>query len=208
MDEDTRRRCLEPFFTTKGEQGTGLGLAMVYGMVQRHSADIDIRSMVGLGTTVRLSFSRQSASIAHAGESAAPLAPLASLARLRILVVDDDPLLLKSLRDILEGDGHEVTTANGGQDGIDRFDDALQRGAAFAVVISDLGMPYVDGRKVASAIKDLSPSTPIILLTGWGQRLVAEGDVPVHVDRVLGKPPKLNQLREALRVATNPTNLS
>jgi PAS domain S-box-containing protein len=205
MDEDTRRRCLEPFFTTKGEQGTGLGLAMVYGMVQRHSADIDIRSMVGLGTTVRLSFSRQSASTALADESAAPLAPLV---RLRILVVDDDPLLLKSLRDILEGDGHEVTTANGGQDGIDRFDDALQRGAAFAVVISDLGMPYVDGRKVASAIKDLSPSTPIILLTGWGERLVAEGDVPVHVDRVLGKPPKLNQLREALRVAANPTNLS
>ena len=178
---------------------------MVYGIVQRHSADIDIRSMVGLGTTVRLSFSRQSASTAPAGESAAPPA---SLARLRILVVDDDPLLLKSLRDILEGDGHEVTTANGGQEGIDRFGDALQRGAAFAVVISDLGMPYVDGRKVASAIKDLSPSTPIILLTGWGQRLAAEGDVPVHVDRVLGKPPKLKQLREALRVASNPTNLS
>jgi CheY-like chemotaxis protein len=171
---------------------------MVYGMIQRHSADIDIRSMNGLGTTVRLSFSRQSAGTALAGESAAP-----SLPRLRILVVDDDPLLLKSLRDILEGDGHEVTTANGGQDGIDFFHTALQRGAAFAVVISDLGMPYVDGRKVAGAVKNLSPSTPVILLTGWGQRLVAEGDVPAHVDRVLGKPPKLNQLREALRFATN-----
>jgi CheY-like chemotaxis protein len=177
---------------------------MVYGMVQRHSADIDIRSMDGIGTTVRLSFSRQSASTALAGESAALLP---SLPRLRILVVDDDPLLLKSLRDILEGDGHEVTTANGGQDGIDFFHTALQRGAAFSVVISDLGMPYVDGRKVAGAVKNLSPSTPVILLTGWGQRLIAEGDVPAHVDRVLGKPPKLNQLREALRVATNLTNV-
>jgi CheY-like chemotaxis protein len=111
------------------------------------------------------------------------------------------------LRDILEADGHEVTTANGGQDGIDFFRAALQRGAAFAVVISDLGMPYVDGRKVASAIKDLSPSTPVILLTGWGQRLVAGGDIPAHVDRVLGKPPKLSQLREALRVAANMTNV-
>ncbi|HWS67071.1 MAG TPA: PAS domain S-box protein [Steroidobacteraceae bacterium] len=204
MDEDTRLHCLEPFFTTKGERGTGLGLAMVYGMVQRHSADIDIRSMDGIGTTVRLSFSRRSASTPLASESAAPLP---SLPRLRILVVDDDPLLLKSLRDILEGDGHEVTTANGGQDGIDFFRADLQRGAAFAVVISDLGMPYVDGRKVASAIKDLSPSTPVILLTGWGQRLIAEGEVPAHVDRVLGKPPKLNQLREALRVATNLTHV-
>jgi PAS domain S-box-containing protein len=195
MDEDTRRRCLEPFFTTKGERGTGLGLAMVYGMVKRHSADIDIRSTVGDGTTVRLSFSCQSASIPLAGESAAVVP---ALPRLRILVVDDDPLLLKSLRDILEGDGHEVTTANGGQEGIDGFHAALQRGAAFAVVISDLGMPYIDGRKVASAIKNLSPSTPVILLTGWGQRLIAEGDVPAYVDRVLSKPPKLKQLREAL----------
>jgi CheY-like chemotaxis protein len=100
-----------------------------------------------------------------------------------------------------------VSTANGGQDGIDFFRADLQRGAAFDVVISDLGMPYVDGRKVASAIKDLSPSTPVILLTGWGQRLVAEGDIPAHVDLVLGKPPKLGQLREALRVATNLTNV-
>jgi PAS domain S-box-containing protein len=204
MDEDTRLRCLEPFFTTKGERGTGLGLAMVYGMVQRHSADIDIRSMDGIGTAVRLSFSRQAAGTPLARESAAPLP---SLPRLRILVVDDDPLLLKSLRDILKADGHEVSTANGGQDGIDFFRADLQRGAAFDVVISDLGMPYVDGRKVASAIKDLSPSTPVILLTGWGQRLVAEGDIPAHVDLVLGKPPKLGQLREALRVATNLTNV-
>ena len=204
MDEDTRLHCLEPFFTTKGERGTGLGLAMVYGMVQRHSADIDIRSMDGIGTTVRLSFVRQSASTPLASEAAAPLP---SLPPLRILVVDDDPLLLKSLRDILEADGHEVTTANGGQDGIDFFRADLQRGAAFAVVISDLGMPYVDGRKVARAIKDLSPSTPVILLTGWGQRLIAEGEVPAHVDRVLSKPPKLNQLREALRFTTNLTNV-
>jgi len=56
MDEDTRRRCLEPFFTTKGERGTGLGLAMVYGTMQRHSADIEIESAVGKGTTMRLSF--------------------------------------------------------------------------------------------------------------------------------------------------------
>ena len=56
MDEDTRRRCLEPFYTTKGERGTGLGLAMVYGMVQRHSAELEIESALGQGTTVRLIF--------------------------------------------------------------------------------------------------------------------------------------------------------
>jgi CheY-like chemotaxis protein len=118
--------------------------------------------------------------------------------RLRILVVDDDPMLLKSLRDILETDGHAVVAANGGQAGIDAFRAAQAGSEPFAVVITDLGMPYVDGRKVAGAVKKASPPTPVILLTGWGQRLVIEGDVPPDVDRVLNKPPKLRELREAL----------
>ena len=118
--------------------------------------------------------------------------------RLRLLVVDDDPLLLKSLRDILESDGHVVVTANDGRACIDAFHAAETRGDSFAAVITDLGMPYVDGRKVATAIKAASPSTPVILLTGWGQRLLSEDDVPAHVDRVLSKPPKLRELREAL----------
>ena len=113
-------------------------------------------------------------------------------------MVDDDPLLLKSLCDTLEGDGHQIATANGGQAGIDTFRAAQDRGEPFEAVITDLGMPMVDGRKVASAIKAASPSTPVILLTGWGLRLVADGDIPPHVDLVLSKPPKRRQLQEAL----------
>ena len=195
MDEATRRRCLEPFFTTKGERGTGLGLAMVYGMVQRHGADIEIDSTVGKGTTMRLIFP---VSTAPATASAEPGIGFTVPSRLRILVVDDDPMLLKSLRDILETDGHAVTIANGGQAGIDAFRAAQARNELFAIVITDLGMPDVDGRKVAGAIKSASPSTPVILLTGWGQRLLIEGDVPPDVNRVLNKPPKLRELREAL----------
>jgi CheY-like chemotaxis protein len=98
----------------------------------------------------------------------------------------------------LEGDGHAVVTTNGGQEGINAFRAARDSSEPFAVVITDLGMPYVDGRKVSREVKAASPSTPVILLTGWGQRLVAEGDVPPHVDHVLNKPPKLRELREAL----------
>ena len=194
MDEETRRRCLEPFFTTKGERGTGLGLAMVYGVTRRHNADIEIESVVGQGSTVRLRFPVAVSNAADAQSAT----PDAMPPRLRILSVDDDPLLIKSLRDALEADGHAVVTANGGQAGIDAFRAAEQSDEHFAVVITDLGMPYVDGRKVASAIKNDSPSTPVILLTGWGQRLIAEGDIPPHVDRVLNKPPKLKELRAAL----------
>ena len=112
--------------------------------------------------------------------------------------MDDDPVLLKSLRDTLEGDGHVVVAANAGQTGIDQFRGARDSDQVFDVVVTDLGMPYVDGRQVAGAVKAMSPATPVIMLTGWGQRLVAEGDVPAHVDLVLNKPPKLRDLREAL----------
>ena len=72
------------------------------------------------------------------------------------------------------------------------------------MVITDLGMPRVDGRRVAAAIKAMSAKTPIILLTGWGQRLLDEQNLPDHVDRVLSKPPRLNQLRAALVELLNP----
>jgi len=194
MDEDTRRRCLEPFFTTKGERGTGLGLAMVYGTLRRHSADLEIESAVGQGTTVRFSFAIPTApSAMDVTSSTASVVP-----PLRILVIDDDPIVLKSMRDTLEADGHIVTTADGGQAGIDAFHQARTQGAAFPLVITDLGMPYVDGCKVSNAIKTGAPETFVLLLTGWGQRLVAIGEIPPHVDHVLSKPPKLRDLREAL----------
>jgi nitrogen-specific signal transduction histidine kinase/ActR/RegA family two-component response regulator len=199
MDEETRRRCLEPFFTTKGERGTGLGLAMVYGIAQRQNAEVEIDSEIGKGTTVRLNFPLPVDS--HVAPSL-PENTCVTSTRLRILVVDDDPLIVKSLRDSLEADGHTVTTANGGEEGIDVLQAAAEDNERFAVVITDLGMPKVDGRKVANAVKKAAPDTGVILLTGWGQRLQDEQDMPPNVDRVLNKPPSLNLLRKALAELT------
>jgi len=198
MDDDTRRRCLDPFFTTKGERGTGLGLAMVFGMMQRHSAAIEIDSTPGAGTTMRLIFA---APVATGAEVAAPAAAGAEGAmpgRLRVLLVDDDPVLLMALRDVLEKDGHFIATASGGADGIAAFRAALDGGEVFAAVITDLGMPYIDGREVARSVKAASPSTPVLMLTGWGERMMAENDIPPHVDRILAKPPKVHEVRTAL----------
>ncbi|MGH8303124.1 MAG: ATP-binding protein, partial [Steroidobacteraceae bacterium] len=182
MSEETRRRCLEPFFTTKGERGTGMGLAMVYGMAQRHGAEIEIDSAPGAGTTVRLLFRAAPAATDQTGRQLTLGLPVRPL---RILIVDDDPLIIESVRETLRGDGHRVTAAEGGQAGIDAFEAARTSGEPFELVITDLGMPYVDGRRVAAAIKAASPNTPVVLLTGWGQRLTAENQVPPHVDRVL-----------------------
>ena len=195
MQEETRQHCLEPFYTTKGERGSGLGLAMVYGMVQRHNAELEIDSAPGRGTTVRIGFPL--ALTAVDGTIRLPSLPQA-LGSLHILIVDDDPLIIESLRATLESDGHRVTTADGGQAGIDVIQAAQRSGERYSVVITDLGMPYVDGRRVASALKTASPATPVILLTGWGQRLVDDNEIPMNVDRVLNKPPKLRELRAAL----------
>jgi signal transduction histidine kinase len=194
MDEETRRRCLEPFFTTKGNRGTGLGLAMVYGMAQRHGAALEIDSKPGDGTTMRLLFP---VSAAAAGSTArVPVLRMPSRS-LRLLIVDDDPVLNESLRNTLTEDGHCVTVAHGGQAGIDAFHGAHQTPEPFDVVITDLGMPYVDGRQVIESVRASAPRTPIILLTGWGQRL-ADHEHPPRADRLLSKPPRLRELRAAL----------
>ena len=195
MEPETRRRCLEPFFTTKGERGTGMGLAMVYGMAQRHRAELEIDSAPGEGTTVRVVFP---AAPTAAEETVRQIALGLPGRPMRILIVDDDPIIIESLRETLRGDAHRVTAAEGGQAGIGAFEAALAKGEAFELVITDLGMPHVDGRRVAAAIKAVSPDTPVILLTGWGQRLMADNQVPPHVDRVLNKPPRLKELRAAL----------
>jgi signal transduction histidine kinase len=194
MDEETRRRCLEPFFTTKGERGTGLGLAMVFGMAQRHGATLEIDSRPGVGTTMRLLFPVGGGTSAATVRMPTLKVPAPGL---RILIVDDDPVLRDSLGNTLGDEGHRVTLADGGQQGIDLFRNAQQGAEPFDVVLTDLGMPYVDGRQVVAAIRTIAPHTPIILLTGWGQQMGAEHEVP-QVSRVLGKPPRLRELRAAL----------
>ncbi len=193
MTEEVRHRCLEPFFTTKGERGTGLGLAMVYGMTQRHGAQLEIDSAPGKGTVMRLIFPGTDQH--HADQAPSPLRKPSSL---HILLVDDDPLLLRTLQDVLESEGHTVTSADGGQRGIDEFLAASQRGEPFRVVITDLGMPKVNGQAVATAVKTATPDVRVILLTGWGARQNRDRERPRHIDRVLSKPPRLSELRSAL----------
>jgi signal transduction histidine kinase/ActR/RegA family two-component response regulator len=200
MTEEVRARCLDPFFTTKGQRGTGLGLAMVYGMAERHNAELEIDSELRAGTVVRLVFP-----IAPTTHVAVPMPSVShrDVTDLRILVIDDDELLRQSMRAILEREGHRVTVAHGGRAGIDVFTAAFQRGERFDTVITDLGMPHVDGRAVAAAVKSLSADTPVILLTGWGQHLRDGNEIPPYVDHILNKPANLAELRSALAEAAD-----
>jgi signal transduction histidine kinase/ActR/RegA family two-component response regulator/HAMP domain-containing protein len=199
MDEETRKRCLEPFFSTKGKRGTGLGLAMVYGVMERHLGQIEIESEPGQGTVIKLIFPIRRI------PGASPLAngKEESTIPLNILCIDDEPLLRELLREILERDGHSVSLADGGQNGVDEFRAAAGRKQPFDVVLTDLGMPYFDGRQVVEVIKRESPHTPIIMLTGWGTFMKEDGDIPEQVSGILTKPPRSNELREMLRRVGN-----
>ena len=170
-------------------------------MARRHAAELEIDSAVGSGTTMRLRFPMR----ASEPESVVRLpSESAARRRLRLLIIDDDPVIIDALREILEGDGHVVVAADGGRKGIDAFAAAQSSAEPFAAVITDLGMPYVDGRQVAAEVKALSAATPVLLLTGWGQRLLDDKDIPPCVDRVLKKPPRLRELRGALAELTLP----
>lgn len=200
MDEETRRRCLEPFYTTKGERGTGLGLAMVYGIVKRMHGYIEIDSQDQNGCAVRivLPTGRKPGLSVTSGE-ANKLHPN----QFHVLLIDDDIKVLNALRDALSASGHTVQTASSGLEGVDLFSKALTAGTPFDAVITDLGMPGMDGREVAEAVKRLDKECPVTLLTGWGKQLGSQPMPIEHVDAVLAKPPKISEIHKLLCAQKN-----
>src|SRR5207249_9937710 len=140
MAEHVKSRIFEPFFTTKGLSGNGLGLSMVYGLVSRHRGTVQVDTTPDAGTVVRMRFpTTDREKNAQPGRQIVR-APFQA----RILVVDDEPEILRVLRDALEESGHVVETASSGTEGIERF-----RGAPFDAVLSAIGMPDLSGWHVA-----------------------------------------------------------
>jgi PAS domain S-box-containing protein len=189
MSEEVRRRCLEPFFSTKDQQGTGLGLSLVHATVQRHRGTLTVDSQPGRGTTftVRLPI--------HDQAPAAPVVePVEASRRLRILVVEDDPLVRMTLTEQLSSRGHTVQSASNGLEGLDTF-----MSGRFELVITDRAMPEMGGDQLATTIKQLAPNKPIIMLTGFGDLMNVKGERPATVDAVVSKPVTLDSLAEAIR---------
>lgn len=126
----------------------------------------------------------------------APSAP-PPLVPQRILVIDDDPLILNAMRLVLESDHHVVATACGGAAGIAAFESACSAGEFFDVVMTDLNMPSIDGHRVAGAVKAAAPLTAVVLMTGSidPSRIRSEA----AIDMIVSKPPTRHQIRAALR---------
>lgn len=189
MDEEARQHCLEPFFTTKSERGSGLGLMMVYGTMQRHEGQIEIESDLGKGSTFRLLFPIGKIELEGKGQEKAEL----EIQPLNILLVEDDPRVRGTLGELLKSWGHNVITAEDGVKAIDTFSFALQSGRPFDVVITDLGMPRMNGAELVRKIREHDQNVPIIIITAWGKEQFVVG-----ANAALGKPVKSQDLKAAL----------
>ena len=189
MTEAVRQRCLEPFFSTKGERGTGLGLSMVYGIIERHRGKIDVESVPGEGTTfiVRLPLADPA--------TAKVITPLETKSKtaLKVLLVDDESRVREVITAYLRAEGHTVTTATSGREGIEQF-----HAQPFDMVVTDRAMPEMSGDQMASLIKQLRPEVPVVLLTGFGALIEVTGSQPKDVDVVLSKPVTLGALRKTI----------
>lgn len=194
MSRETLERCMEPFFTTKGPLGTGLGLAEVYGSIKRFKGKIDIQSEEGKGTAVIIFLPFYTAQ-APETESAAggPLARAVS-----IMLVDDDSRILEVVTEMLSLDGHTVTAFQAPREAIEYLEKGPER--LPDLIITDLGMPEMDGNAFAKKAKSLYPAIPVLLMTGWG-KLLGKEIKPVWIDAVINKPPNLETLRSALHEA-------
>ncbi|MFJ2690596.1 PAS domain S-box protein [Pseudomonas sp. NPDC087336] len=166
MDEATLASAMDPFFTTKGlGKGTGLGLSMVHGFIEQLGGRFILKSQKNQGTTAQLWLP-----VASEGSIAAPIVEeLAApqVPRLSILVVDDDSLVLTSTCLLLEDLGHRVISATSGAQGLELF----ENNPAIDLVITDMAMPYMSGAQLAEAIRMRNPGIPIILATGYAERL-------------------------------------
>ena len=185
MDEATRARAGEPFFTTKGPGRLGVGLAVARAMAQRHRGALDLETAPGQGTTVRLR-------LPTAGGPEPPPIPAerVSRPRRRVLVVDDEKAIRETLAQALEQDGYEVDAAGDVGDAV-----ALLGRIQVDVVVTDLVMPGGSGLEVARMVKRTHPGTPVILVTGWPGRVDPETLRSHGIDAIVEKPVGLDTLR-------------
>ncbi len=191
MPPEVRERVFEPFFTTKGPRSTGLGLSVAYGIVKRHGGRIEVESREGHGALFTVRLPRLE------GRRTPRLpdrpAPAASSARpARVLVIDDEASVRDLIVDVLQAAGHVALAAADGPSGL-----ALERAGAPDLALIDLGLPGMSGWEVAARLRASRPDLPLVLITGWGDRLNPTDLERSGICQVIAKP---FQTTEVLRV--------
>jgi CheY-like chemotaxis protein len=187
MSEEVRSRCLEPFFSTKGDKGTGLGLSMVFGIIKRHNGIFDIESVPGHGTTMRIRLPNETTTSNGAAEETATLDR-----SVRVLVVDDDAVPRDVVTKYLTADGHQVATASSGAEAMVKLMEEN-----FDLLLTDHAMAGMSGVQLANALRRMGGDQPIILMTASTDANF-QPEESARVSIVLRKPIPQTRLRQAL----------
>jgi len=185
MDESTRARADEPFFTTKGAGRLGVGLAVVRAMASRHKGELEIETSPGQGTTVRLRLPT-----AAGPRAGTPRTAPQSRSPRRLLLVDDDRAVRETLGQALEREGHVVQAASDVGEAV-----AILGREPIDLVLTDLVLPGGSGLEIARTAKRAHPTIPVILVTGWPGRVDPQTIAEHGIDAVVEKPVGLDTLR-------------
>ena len=195
MTAETKARVFEPFFTTKGSKGNGLGLGVCASIAERHRAKLMLDSEPGTGTTFTLVFPPPAPIDTPSATGCG--APAAAAATLRVLVVDDEPDVCESLGAMVAALGHDVRTARDGADALARLGEA-----SVDVLVTDLGMPGINGIELAARASAVCPGLAVVLMTAWAVDFASEK--PPGIGSVVAKPATMGAISQAVEEAVRP----
>jgi CheY-like chemotaxis protein len=185
MTTEVKSRLFDPFFTTKGKAGTGMGLAVSFGIIRRHNGAIEVESEQGRGTTFRVSLPVADAVGPSTDESTTGLRSSATAEKMRVLVVDDEPAVREVLREALEAEGCEVIVAESGDMALKLYDAA---GGKLDIVFTDIGMPEMSGWELAREIRKRSETIPLAIVSGWADAISCDDRQAIRADWLVAKP--------------------
>lgn len=190
MSPDVKRQCFEPFFSTKESTGTGMGLSIAHGIVRQHGGAISIQTEPGEGTRFVIRIPHGPPEQDAEGKT---VRKTPKVRPLKVLAIDDEIWSRELLQRLLQADGHTLELATTGGEGVKKFFEG-----EYDLVMTDRAMPDMSGDKVAAEIKSKSPSTPILMLTGFGDIMRSSGEYPEGVDDIIGKPITKDELRQVI----------
>ena len=186
MPAEVIARIFEPFYSTKGERGTGLGLSASHGIVENHGGEILVSSEPGKGTRFEIVLPRHEPATR---EAPVPVTPRTAAEAARVLVVEDEEPVRTLLKDAFNAQGHSVTEAATGAEALKLLDEKK-----FDLLVCDLGLPELSGLHVARWVKEFRPELPVIIATGYSEMIATEDYEKARIDEVTDVLDRANRL--------------
>jgi signal transduction histidine kinase/ActR/RegA family two-component response regulator len=204
MTPEVKQRLFDPFFTTKGKAGTGMGLAVSFGIIRRHEGSIEVESEPGRGTTFKISLPKVMPELPRAeGISTPPATTTNTEDKVRVMVVDDETHVREVLIEALEVEGCEVVSAQSGEIALALYD---QHGGMFDALFTDIGMPDMSGWELVTEIRKRSQTMPIAIISGWADAISLEAKNEVKADWVIAKPFDIDKICKLAQEITQRKN--